>query len=531
MKLKIFVFIFIFSSPCIAATSVPLNVGNNNYVFIENEIDGGYLVTPNTFAPRFTGSNVWTKYATNQTSLGFLGYAWSVPYYYIDLWFENSPINRPFQGLRCITTGVNCPASGYLPAEVIDNDGIYHTKAGIDESNGSFTYGSLTDAAYQYFGSRPVGASDAYTLNICVTLTDYDSASGVRCKDLTAGAIWYAVNMTLNKVGHLTLNRTNSSAEIWVASDGTPSTSTNSDDCYTSVVNNVTGITCRMVSYKYQRSADITGSLIFGMVLNTATLGFTPVADSVRFSSDGQTWFNYNLTTPYFNIFKQAGDGYIYVFLSKTFLQNLVNNGISISNNDSVFTFNFYNAVVPLSGYYQFTASNSISILPKEYGISITSSDGNSRPTESGRIGSEQPIEFEYTVTTSAARQADSIIAQVTGDTTTLNGVPYCIFSSPDETYKVPVPAYLSYTSQSGATVRERNSCGEEPIDMTNALWTQTAWDASVDSGFFFTTNLKLQFPMNDTRSEFTLDGDQWMGTVSASGEVKVTATWVGVDR
>ncbi|WP_446918431.1 hypothetical protein, partial [Klebsiella pneumoniae] len=29
----------------------------------------------------------------------------------------------------------------------------------------------------------------------------------------------------------------------------------------------------------------------------------------------------------------------------------------------------------------------------------------------------------------------------------------------------------------------------------------------------------------------FTTDGHDWMGTVSASGDVKVTATWVGVDR
>jgi len=532
MYRTLYLLYFILSSSPLAVTPTTINAGSNTYVFIENEVDGGYLITPNSFSPRFTGSNVWTKYATNQTSLGFLGYNWSMPNRYFDIWIEDSPINTPFQGLRCITTGANCPGSGFLAADVIDEKGFYHTRGGSNEANGGFAYGSLTDAAYQYFGSRPVGTSDAYTINVCVTTTDYDYASGIRCKDLTSSqATWRAVNMNLTKVGHLTLNSTNALAEVWVASDGTPSTSSNSDHCSIAVVNNVNGITCRMVSYNYQRSADITTNLVFSMVLNTTTLGFTPAATTIRYSGDGSTWYNYSASRPYNNIFQQAGNGYVYVFLSNVFLKNLVDRSISITNNDSIFTFNFYNSVVPLSGYYQFTASNSLSILPKEYGISIASSDGQSHPTESGKIGSEQPIEFEYTVTTSAIRQADSITAQVIGDATTLNGVPYCIFSSPDNTHKVPVPAYLSYTSQSGATVRERNSCGEEPIDMTNALWTQTAWDASADSGFFFTTNLKLQFPMNDTRSESTLDGDQWMGTVSASGEVKVTATWVGVSR
>lgn len=66
---------------------------------------------------------------------------------------------------------------------------------------------------------------------------------------------------------------------------------------------------------------------------------------------------------------------------------------------------------------------------------------------------------------------------------------------------------------------------------MTNAAWVQTAWNANVNDGFFFTTTLKLLFPMDDSHSQFTTDGHDWMGTVSATGDVKVTATWVGVDR
>jgi len=520
-----------YSSIIFAATPSTVNDGINTYVLIENEVDGDYLITPNTFSPRFTGANTWTKFNTNQTSLGFMGHQWNQPNRYFDIWIDNSPINRPFRGLRCITDGANCPASGYLAADVTDANGIYHTLGGNNENNGSFAYGSLTDSAYQYFASRPVGANDAYVLNVCVTTTNYDYASGVRCKDLTTNAAWRAVNMTLTKVGHLKLYSTNALAEVWVASDGTPSTSLNSEHCNIAIVNNVNGITCRMVSYNYQRSANITSNLVFSMVIDTGTLGFSPAASTIRYSGDGATWYNYSLRTAYSNIFKEAGDGYVYVFLSNTFLKNLVDRGISITNNDSIFTFNFYNAVVPKSGFYQFTASNSLSILPKEYGISIASSDGQAHPKGSGEIGSQQPIELEYTVTTSAERQADSITAQVTGNSVTIDSVPYCLFSSPDNTFKVPIPAYLSYTSQTGATIKERNSCADEPVDLTGALWTQTAWDASTDKGYFFTTNLKLLFPMNNSRSDYTLEGDTWMGTVSASGEIKVEATWIGVNR
>lgn len=187
--------------------------------------------------------------------------------------------------------------------------------------------------------------------------------------------------------------------------------------------------------------------------------------------------------------------------------------------------------MTPQSGYYQFTPSTLINITPREYGISIVSSDGNADPKASGKIGSDEPIAFEYKVTTSAARQADSITAQVVGDSTSLNGVPYCLFTSADSMLSVPVPAYLSWISATGQEVKVRNSCSENPVDMTNAAWVQTAWNANIDDGFFFTTTLKLLFPMNDSRSKLTVDGHDWMGTVSASGEVKVTATWVGVNR
>ena len=103
--------------------------------------------------------------------------------------------------------------------------------------------------------------------------------------------------------------------------------------------------------------------------------------------------------------------------------------GADLTNKDALFTFYFDNSVTPQSGYYQFTPSTLINIVPREYGISIIASDGSAHPKASGKIGSEEPITFEYKVTTSASRQADSITAQVIGDAINMYGLPYCLFT------------------------------------------------------------------------------------------------------
>jgi len=171
-----------------------------------------------------------------------------------------------------------------------------------------------------------------------------------------------------------------------------------------------------------------------------------------------------------------------------------------------------------------------INILPKEYGISIVSTDGNAAPKESGNIGDPTPIGFEYQVTVSSERMADAVTAQVIGEGTSIDGVSYCLFMSQEGGWQVPIPAFLSWTASTGETRTSRNSCIDAEIDMTAARWTQTPWNAAIDDGYYFTTRLQLLFPMDDPRSRRTLDGSDWMGTVNASGEVRVTAKWLGVE-
>lgn len=503
---------------------------NNNYLFIENNVDKEYFITPSSLAPRISGSSTWVKYGKNQDSLGYIGIVdWVADTkYYKDMWIDNSPIIEPFRGIRC-NKGANCPSSGYIAA-LTDRFGFYHAKAtGLTSTGGYYGFASLTDSAYEYFRNIPVGSAETYNLNFCRTTIDYDYAAGQRCKDQSSGN-WFIKPYTLNKIGHLSLVSTNAFQELWVASDGTPSVIKDNGYCELGVLGGKNGIICKMISYNLNQTRNLTALLKFQMYADSGLLGFTPKADSIKYSGDGKNWTNFSSKANFYKIFSN-GSKYVYVFLSKTFLKKMVDSGVSITNTQP-FTFAFTNGITPESGYYQFTPSLRINIVPKEYGISIISSGSSTSASGSGIIGEATPITMDYTVTVSGPRQADSITAQVIGENTTINGVPYCLFTSVQGRLSVPIPAFLQYNSESGGVVQKRNSCNEAAISMRDALWQQTPWDANNnDDGSYYAADLKLIFPMNDSRSALTDSGADWEGVVSASGEIKVTANWVGVSR
>lgn len=515
-----------------ALTQVTQAAVNNNILFIDNQIDNEYFITPSKLDPRISGANVWVKFGTSQISLAYMGLSnWAANLnYFRDMWIEDSPMIEPFRGIRCTTNSTLCPSTGYIDADLTDKDGIYHAKATGSGIGGGY-YGSVTlsDSAFEHFRMMSVGGSETYNLNFCYTTVDYDYASGERCKDQATGS-WRAAPYTINKIGHLSLESTNALQELWIASDGTPSISQDNGYCELGVVSNVDGVICKMIAYDLDQTSNLTSSLRITMYANSTLLGFTPAAATLKYSGDGSTWTNYNAAAIYYNIFSTGGE-YVYVFFSKTFLKNMVDAGVSITNNQP-FTFAFTNSVTPESGYYEFTPSLQLNIVPKEYGISILSSYHTNSASGSGTIGDESPIEMDYVVTVSGPTQADSITAQVVGDSTTINDTPYCLFTSAQGGISVPIPAYLQYTNASGSLVKERNSCSEEPIGLESALWQQTPWDANnMDDGSFYTTNLTLLFPMDDSRSTLTVSSADWEGVVSASGEVKVTANWVGVSK
>mgnify|MGYP007020216838 FL=1 len=66
---------------------------------------------------------------------------------------------------------------------------------------------------------------------------------------------------------------------------------------------------------------------------------------------------------------------------------------------------------------------------------------------------------------------------------------------------------------------------------MTDAFWLTTPWFSSNGAmGLMNKSNVRFSIPMNDERSLYTLNQSTWFGDVSASGEIRIKATWRNVN-
>ncbi len=504
----------------------------NDFLFIENNIDNEYYISPLKTNPRFSGANVWTKYGKqSQDSLGYMGEDSidALSNSYNDMWIENPIASNPFLGLRCRTINAGCPSKGYFTPELVDEKGFYKAKnSGGAVAAGGKGYGTLSMASYQAYRELPVGQSHTSQINFCSTEQEYDPARGERCATTATKGKWSQADITHTKIGHISLHDTHGASEIWVASDGTPFLIEKPLFCEHSFVKRDAGITCKMLRYDYKKTSDPNTGLKFGMVINTTALNFKPGGSDVLFSgtNNGSDWVKHT-SHEHVKDFFQPGTNYVYVFLSQAFFKNLIVHKGSIDNQDDIFTFDFDNSNTPQSGFYQFSTSTKIKVIPREYGVSIRPEE-DSKGLKSGIIGSGKSIDFNYLVTLSSPKMAQTVTAQVRGSVLNKNGQNFCTFQPPDKSYDVLIPAYLSYTKANGSFEKIRNSCGDMPIKITNATWTVLPW-ASQQSGYFFSTPLKLSFPMHENISRLTGAGQNWEGTVYAEGDVKVTAEWIGI--
>ncbi len=505
---------------------------SNDFIFIENLIDREYFITPRTLDPRFSGSNVWTKFSSRQTSLGYMGYVgWTANNRYVDMWLDNTLIHSPFQGLRCVQGGgstAQCPAQGFFTPQYMDQHGFYKVSARAGIYNGGYGFASFSPSAYEFMRKASVGSRTTLGLNYCSTSDEYNPARGERCSTHANRGNWYKADFNLSKTAHIKLTDTRGASEIWIDSNGNPSLMDQNQYCKIGVVGGDNGIICQMVQYDYRGAGDLYAGLRFSLIVDEAATNFRPAATTIKISGNGRNWYNYNATTSARDIFT-SNSGYISTFFSNTFLRNLVANRGSIQGHNDVFTFSLNNSNTPESGYYQFSSSTKVNIIPREYAISIRPEE-HSKGQMNGRIGSKQPIEFDYKVTLSAPRMADTVTAQVTGNRASRNGLNYCRFSPTNQSYNVLIPAYLSYTNRQNSTTRVRNSCGDSAVSIRDAAWAVLPWDRQ-QSGSFYTTALKLSFPMDDDASISTQAGRSWEGTVFAEGLIEVKALWIGVNR
>ncbi|MCG5282197.1 fimbrial protein [Providencia rettgeri] len=506
---------------------------SNSYVFIENGVDNEFFVTPRSLDPRFTGANKFSRYsARNQESLGYMGYTNTSirANQNVDIWFENSPIDSPFIGNRCMRNYCNRD-TGYWPAQYVGRNGAYKIVQDNTLGEGAYARGIFSESTYQYFQKLPIGTVETYSYRACMTDLDYDPAKGESCQSV-GGRIIASHEFTMTKSGHIKLSSTGAMQEVYIDSNGNPSLGPGEQFCRIGIVANVNGLICQVV--KHETSGDIFANVLLTLKVNSTLIPFTPAAASIKIGPDdgSNVWRNYNSAYAANSYFKSSNN-YVSIFFSNTFFKQLVTNNIDFTNSQDFFTFSFTNpAAAPQSGYYEFTPSNQLVIKPRDYSISIVPADYIPNPSKTGKIGpAEPPIEFNYIVTTSGPRQADAITARVEGPTVNVNGQNFCLFSSDDDKFRVPFSAYLSFKNTSGIEESYRSNCDGTEISMNNALWAETPWDIpNQDLGSFYRTNLDLRFPMNDSNSLFTLDGIDWLGTVSASGTVVVKAIWMGPD-
>lgn len=520
----------------ISLFSIPTYAGQTDYIFIENNVDNEYFIAPpNTTRPRFSGANTLTRYSARQRSLGYLGptsESTASTNEYADIWIENPPFSAPFIGNRCMkrssTTQGDCPADFTIPPERIKNDGIYKYHVYTSDGEARYFRGVLSMSAYQYFKNIAVGSATELNYNACSTKVDYD-VNTQTC--LSSGGKHHIKNdiITLTKEGHLTLKSTNALQEIFVDSNGNAALGLGSQFCKNAVVKNKPGIMCALIAYNYQ--GGFKGYNI-DIILNLHPLIADFKYKTELYIGDGNSIWSRGTTGEDIEKIVLNGDGEIFLFMGQDFLKEIIEKQIDLSRSQELFTFLIDNKNLPQSGYYEFTPSNTIIIKPRDYGISIISKELESKPYREGKVGDKQPpLIFDYIVTTSAFRQADKITAAVEGPQTTVRGQPYCLFSSKDKKINVPFSAYLTYTNAGGSKVKTRAACDNVPISIKDALWTRSAWPYPYQSeGLFYRTDLQLSFPMNESTSLFSLEGEDWIGVVEASGHVKVFAEWSGPD-
>lgn len=536
MRLLLVLALF-FSFATLTPNSFSATSALQEYVIVENQIDNEFFIVANRVDPRFSGSNIFTKYQRNsQLSLGYMGYTgspFSSTYNIGDIWLENSPVNQPFLGNRCMTNNRNCPATSYWPAQQLRDNGAYKIQQTGTPGESGYSRPIFSESFYRWLAELPPGTKYTFDLRTCTSRDDYDLSSAT-CMTSGGRTSTQQHYIPTNKKGNIILKGTGALQEVFVDSNGNPTIGLGSNFCSIGIVGNVSGVICKLVELE-TKGASISGSFTVRMYIDYQKLGLTasPRAALIQYKGSNSTrWTNWSSTTNMSEIFNN-GSPDIEVFLSSTYLKSIVdaspNSTVTLA--DSVYTFAFQSPL-PQSGFYEFTPSNYLVIKPRDYGISIIPADFNPIQSKTGKVGSsEQPIEFNYIVTTSGPRQADSITAKVEGPNVNIKGQSYCLFSSDDDKLKVPFSAYLVFKNGNGTEATYRASCDSNEISLKNALWEETPWDRpNQDSGRFYRTNLDLRFPMNDSTSLFTLDGIDWLGTVSASGSVVVKAIWTGPD-
>lgn len=510
------------------------------YVFVENNNNDNFFVTPTgALDPRMTGSNRWTGLKYNgsgtiyQQSLGYIDNGYNtllLSNRLFDMWLENAPTSHLITGLRCINWYKGCDmATSLILPEATDAAGFYGVS--VPSGGAKWMHGMMSDQFYHYLNNASVGSNFTMTINTCTTAESYSAHFGQRCRNMASGN-WYVRKVSYTKGAHLKFENTNGITEVFINSDGVPTLGEGNSSCYPLVIGKISGLACKMLTYSLRDNGMSNSTIKVFPSINKPALESVINAEDMQFSLDSNTWKTVSKTSHYFTFNELKGKRSVYIFLSQNFFKQMVKLGISDSNTNDLFNFRMHNALAPESGWYEFSTSSQLIIKPRDFSVSIISKDYVQNPSRTGKIGSNSPsLDFDYIVTTNGKTSADEVLISVTGPTQKIYGRSWCIFKSLDSLTQVPFPASLTYKTRNGVNKTHDVGCDGLWRDMTDAFWLTTPWFSSNGAmGLMNKSNVRFSIPMNDERSLYTLNHSAWFGDVSASGEIRIKATWRNVN-
>lgn len=529
-----------------AAVKLVQSDRTGEFIFIENNIDNSFFVTTRSETyPVMGGANRWSSnlLAADQKILGYIASrdSWvSSSLAMTDMWLEESPVLSPLLGLPCNIGSSGCNSStSTIPGAVTDAKGYYGIKYSRNDGRMLRIGGTMSDPFYLYLQQMPVGSNFSMKINECSSTNSYNVTAGERCSG--KGWRWIETNFTYTKGAHLTLIKTGNVDDVLINTDGVPEPGEGNVNCHTQTIGSKSGLACKVVSYNLQTNG-LSNSLIrFHPVFKSSIYGDVYWSD-MYFSLDKVTWKQASRaeSTTYYTFDEMKESNSIYVFFADGFFKKMLNSGIRDINSRELFYFKIINNLIqetatsPGGGkIYDFSTSNTIMIKPREFSLSITSDEGSSALSNEGRVGSGEPsLDFNYIVTTTGKTAADIVLIKVKGPTIAIDGRSYCIFSSSDNSIKVPFPATLEFTTRDGMPKIYDVGCDNDWRVMSDALWVSSAWnDPFGSTGVMNKTRVKFSILMNEAISRKKLTSlEDWYGDVSASGEVYVQAIWRDVN-
>jgi Mat/Ecp fimbriae adhesin len=503
-----------------------------NFLFIENQEDSNLFVGPTDgLDPRLTGSNVWTSLKhKGQSSLAYVdnGYNTAVTNRNIDMW-ENGPISRPYVNQRCLYNVAGCDAEASesinKPA-VVDNKGFY----GLIGAAYGWGHAKLSSNFFDYLRNAPVGSIIEREMNLCVTTVRYDAIAGGRCADQSSGN-WYVRKIRHKKAGHLRFIQTNSVSEVIVDSNGNPFILPGSQGCENYRIGTLDGIVCRFLDYSFNEDGSQTYTEPY-MYTNVKHGGLNSAiaAADLQMSANMNTWVNKGVR---YNVSNLRGRNSIYIFMSSNFFRQIVRLGLQEQLTRNLVSFEMKNGFSPESGYYEFSGTTEIKIKPRQFSVSILSSDGITNPYREGSVGKDI-LRFFYNIYDSGPSSADILDISISQDA----GSPYqgyCTFHplsqiTPDKA--VPVPTKLIFDStQYGSSSSHPIRCDNTPLDI-RSLGIQDSqppqeWlDPNGDKGITRFYSLALEFDLTDPMVQQTITNRIWEGEVHQSGTITIKGTW-----